>query len=66
VDNPGKTAPALAIVADLFSRFLAFLGTPRGRLYLLGEVTFLLAAFLLWVWDGFPGPGLARRRPGPS
>jgi len=66
VENPGKTAPVLTIVGDLFGRFLEFLATPRGRLYLLGEATFLLVALGLWVWDGFPGPGLVRRRPGPS
>lgn len=53
------TAPqptdVVGYVQELAATFVTFLGSPRGGLYLLGEVTLLAGAFLLWRADGYPG-----------
>ncbi len=51
----------LAQARRLFGLFVAFLGTPRGRLYLLGEAALLGLAGLVWLVEGAPGVGLLRR-----
>lgn len=51
----------LAQARRLFALFVAFLGTPRGRLYLLGEAALLGLAGLVWLVEGAPGVGLLRR-----
>jgi membrane-bound metal-dependent hydrolase YbcI (DUF457 family) len=53
---------AVGQVVDLAATFLRFLGTPRGRLYILFEVALLLAFVVLWVADGRPGLVGRRRR----
>lgn len=40
---------------DLFWQFLAFLGTPRGLLYLGFEALLVGTAVLVWYLDGLPG-----------
>lgn len=55
---------AIGQVVDLATVFVAFLGTPRGRLYLLFEVLLLGSFLVLWVADGRPGLFDARRRVG--
>lgn len=58
---PGASGGGLlAHARRLFELFLTFLGTPRGRLYLLGEAGLLGLAALVWLRDGAPGVGLVR------
>ncbi|WP_336003505.1 metal-dependent hydrolase [Halorientalis halophila] len=49
-------------LAALVVGFGEFLRTPRGTLYLLGELVLLALAVAAWAWDGLPGPGLFRRQ----
>lgn len=44
------------------SRFLQFLGTPRGGLYLLFETMLLFGTAVVWYLDGRPGVSWLRRR----
>ena len=53
---------AIGQVLDLATVFVAFLGTPRGRLYLAFEVLLVGGFLLLWVADGRPGLFDVRRR----
>jgi hypothetical protein len=46
---------------ELFAKFVEFLGTPLGRLYLLGELVLIGGAVALWLYDGRPGLGLVVR-----
>jgi hypothetical protein len=46
---------------ELFAKFVEFLGTPLGRLYLLGELALVGGAIALWLYDGRPGLGLVVR-----
>lgn len=66
VPRPPDQGELLGRVAELFADFLAFLATPRGQVYLAGEVALLSAALALWLYDGAPGlpwPRRRRRRP---
>ena len=45
---------------DLLGDFLAFLATPRGMAYLLGELVFVGSAVALWFRDGLPGAARIR------
>jgi hypothetical protein len=55
--TPGME-PGLERVGLFVDRFLRFLGTPRGRLYILAEAGFLVGALAVWLRDGAPGvPG---------
>jgi hypothetical protein len=54
------TAPPLATVRSLAETFVTFLGTPRGTLYVLGELALLAGAVLLWLRDGVPGLPVGR------
>jgi len=56
--RPIEDTAFLAEVSRLFARFQAFLATPRGQAYLLGEVVVLALVVALWVRDGRPGTGL--------
>lgn len=63
----GGTTSALPHVRELVGAFVAFLATPRGTLYLVGDVTLVVAAVAVWVMDGTPGLPVARNsrtRPG--
>jgi hypothetical protein len=60
----GRYAPAIGIgylsglLAEFgryFADFVAFLGTPLGRLYLLLELILVGTAILVWIRDGVPG-----------
>lgn len=51
----GGTESLLAIVPRLWSSFLQYLGTPRGRVYIALEVALMAFALGLWLWDGRPG-----------
>ena len=53
---------ALLQVIELSAAFLDFLGTPRGKLYLVFELVLLTSMLLLWLFDGHPGVPLPRRR----
>ncbi len=53
---------ALGKISGLFGEFLGFLQTPRGMLYLSGELGLVVVALWLWVWDGKPGLGAFSRR----
>ena len=53
---------ALFQIIELAAVFVDFLGTPRGKLYLLFELVLLTSALLLWLFDGHPGlPSSSRR-----
>ena len=54
------TAPPLATVRSFAETFVTFLGTPRGTLYVLGELALLAGAVLLWLRDGVPGLPVGR------
>lgn len=56
----GDTEAVLPHVHELVADFLAFLGTSTGALYLVADVTLVLAALALWVHDGVPGLALVR------
>jgi len=63
VDVPTSVEPsAVAKVSDLLASFGTFLTTPRGLLYLGGEIALLAFAVGVWVWDGQPGLRAVRRR----
>jgi len=49
-----------AIIADVTSKFLLFMLTPEGQLYLLGDVLGVGLVGLLWVRDGKPGIAVLR------
>lgn len=51
----GDATSALPHLQDLAGAFLEFLATPRGTLYLLGDVVLLGLAVFVWVLDGTPG-----------
>lgn len=53
---------AIGKVTKLAGEFAHFLQTPRGTVYLGGELLLLLAALWLWIADGKPGLGTVRRR----
>lgn len=57
----GGTDRALPHLQDLVVAFLGFLATPRGALYLVGDVALVAAAVGVWLLDG--RPGFARVRP---
>lgn len=59
--EPSYSDGVLTIVQALFGKFLTHLSTPAGRLYLFFEALLLSVALLVWVRDGCPGPGVARR-----
>ena len=62
VSSPRTEAPALVpTVARLWSKYVAFLSTPRGGLYLAAQVGFLLLVVGAWVYDGRPGLETIRR-----
>ena len=62
VDLPASQTDALAgRVLHLLAEFAAFLGTPQGLAFLLGELTLLLVVALLWWRDGWPGLDVVRR-----
>lgn len=46
--------PLLGRVNDLAGEFAAFLATPRGTAYLLGELALVGTALALWMVDGMP------------
>jgi hypothetical protein len=59
---PVVDAPGLVFQVRLFlSEFGVFLASPRGRLYLLAEFVVMAATLAVWLVDGSPGIGLARR-----
>lgn len=49
------TVSIIPFVRDLAGQFLAFLATPRGRLYFLLELGLVGGATLRWYVDGTPG-----------
>ena len=53
----------LTELSSLLVKFVEFLGTPRGRLYLLFEGLLLGSAVLAWLIDGYPGTRLLKWRP---
>ena len=50
-----STVAVLPYIGELAARFLGFLQTPRGRLYLALELALLGAASVRWYTDGLPG-----------
>lgn len=62
VSRPGGNESFRAIVPRLWSSFVQFLGTPRGKLYAALEFTLLALALGLWLWDGTPGLPRSRER----
>jgi membrane-bound metal-dependent hydrolase YbcI (DUF457 family) len=62
VERQATVDSALLQVFELWGAFVAFLGTPRGKLYFVFEVALLTSVLLLWLFDGHPGlPSLRRR-----
>jgi hypothetical protein len=67
----GSASGFLPQFEALLSTFLAYLATPRGTAYLVGEVVLLGSALALYAYDGTPGlrwlrrGARARRRPAP-
>lgn len=59
---PPEWPGLLARTEHLAGAFLDFLGTARGRVYILAEFALLGSAGLVWVLDGSPGLGPVRRR----
>lgn len=57
------TDRALPHLWGLVDAFVAFLATPRGALYLVGEGALVAAALWLWAADEYPGLDLFRRDP---
>lgn len=55
--TPSDTRGLAGNVIYYSDQFVAFLGTPRGRVYLLAELLLILLVIGLWATDGFPGPG---------
>lgn len=55
VERPPETAGFFTRIDSLWSLFTRFLATPRGRLYLAGEVAALGFVVVLWIRDGAPG-----------
>lgn len=53
-------------VLGLALGFVAFLGTPRGRVYLSVEAAVLCLTLALWFYDGRPGVGRLAWRSGPG
>lgn len=65
VTSPAGNDSLQAIVPRLWSSFVTFLGTPRGKVYLSLELALLALALGLWLWDGTPGiPRLREREHG--
>ncbi|MFB6164765.1 MAG: metal-dependent hydrolase [Haloarculaceae archaeon] len=60
--GPGSQLDGFAKLQHLLAEFSTFLGTPRGTVYLLGELGLLAAALAVWSGDGRPGLGVVRRR----
>jgi len=54
--TPSDTRGLAGNVLYYTDQFVVFLGTPRGRVYLLAELLLLLLVIGLWATDGFPGP----------
>lgn len=52
---PSDTRGLLGNLMYYTDQFVVFLGTPRGRVYLLAEVILLLLTVVIWATDGFPG-----------
>lgn len=52
--EPYAGPPLLGRVNDLAGEFAAFLATPRGTAYLLGELALIALALALWAVDGMP------------
>ena len=59
--SPEPTVGFLSLVIRFFEQFLAFLGTPRGQLYVVFEALLLATAIGLWMADGCPILTFARR-----
>ncbi len=55
IPAPEATVSIIPFVRDLAGQFLAFLATPRGRLYFLLELGLVGGATLRWYVDGAPG-----------
>jgi hypothetical protein len=65
-DQPTVSPPGLfSQFAVFLGQYWAFLGTPRGRLYAVAELTLLLLAVAAWVVDGYPGVTTPDRLPHP-
>lgn len=61
IDQPMTHDPGfIARLREVLGVFFEFLGTTRGRLYLLFEGALLGLAFVLWLADGRPGPRAVR------
>ncbi len=54
--TPSDTRGLAGNVIYYTDQFVVFLGTPRGRVYLLAELLLILLVIGLWATDGFPGP----------
>ena len=50
-----ETGGLFANVSYYVGQFVVRLGTPRGGVYLLAEVTLLVATAVRWRGDGYPG-----------
>lgn len=53
--SSGGPPEGLAHLRELVMEFIAFLATTRGAVYLLFDVSLVLLAVLVWIWDGMPG-----------
>ncbi|MFC6731904.1 MULTISPECIES: metal-dependent hydrolase [unclassified Haladaptatus] len=62
VDSPARGG-LLETVVYFLNQYVGLLGTPEATAYLAFEFALLLAAFGLWVYDGYPGaPFRGRKR----
>ncbi len=60
----GSAGGGLPHVQELVDAFVQFLATPRGTLYLFADVSLLVLALAVWLYDGYPGARWLRpRRP---
>lgn len=61
IDLPVAETPGLfARTNEVLHTFYEFLRTPRGRIYVLFEGALLGTTFVLWLFDGRPGPATIR------
>lgn len=61
LEQPTTDTPGLFFrTRYLFVSFVDFLGTARGRAYVLFEGALLGTALFVWILDGRPGPGTLR------
>ena len=58
--DPRGTPGLFDRTADLLVEFQGFLASPVGRTYLAAELVLVLAVFVLWAADGWPGARILR------